>query len=91
MRLHSRCGFAKIPHRIENRDESADNRSDRRLMWYLYLDESGDLGFDFFARKPSRFFTVCILVLQGVDNNRRLLSAVKKTCRRKLYLSPPIG
>lgn len=56
-------------------------------MWYLYLDESGDLGFDFFGKKPSRFFTVCILVIQGVDNNRRLLSAVKKTCRRKLSRS----
>lgn len=56
-------------------------------MWYLYLDESGDLGFDFFGKKPSRFFTVCILVIQGVDNNRRLLSAVKKTCRRKLARS----
>lgn len=75
---------------MENKDESADNRSDRRLMWYLYLDESGDLGFDFFARKPSRFFTVCILALQGVDNNRRLLSAVKKTCRRKLSRSRPV-
>ena len=25
---------------------------------YLYLDESGGLGFDFFAKKPSRCFTV---------------------------------
>ena len=24
-------------------------------MWYLYLDESGDLGFDFVNKKPSRF------------------------------------
>jgi hypothetical protein len=36
---------------MENRDESADNRSDRRLMWYLYLDESGDLGFDFYHHR----------------------------------------
>lgn len=56
-------------------------------MWYLYLDESGDLGFDFFAKKPSRFFTVCILSVQGVNNNRRLLKAAKKTCRRKLSRS----
>lgn len=52
-------------------------------MLYLYLDESGDLGFDFFAKKPSRFFTVTILAVQGVENNRALLNAVKKTLRRK--------
>lgn len=75
---------------MERRDELAHIRSDRRLMWYLYLDESGDLGFDFFTRRPSRFFTVCILALQGMDNNRRLLSAVKKTCRRKLSRSRPV-
>lgn len=30
-------------------------------MWYLYLDESGDLGFDFVNKKPSKFFTVTII------------------------------
>jgi len=29
-------------------------------MWYLYLDESGDLGFDFVHKKPLNFFTVTI-------------------------------
>jgi len=53
-------------------------------MIYLYLDESGDLGFDFFAKKPSSFFTVAILSVNGVDNNRALINAVKKTIRRKL-------
>lgn len=53
-------------------------------MLYLYLDESGDLGFDFFAKKPSRFFTVTILAVQGVENNRALFKAVKKTIKRKL-------
>lgn len=53
-------------------------------MWYLYLDESGDLGFDFVNKKPSRFFTVTILALRGVQNNRRLDKAVKLTIRRKL-------
>ncbi len=27
-------------------------------MWNLYLDESGDLGFDFVNKKPSKFFTI---------------------------------
>ena len=53
-------------------------------MWYLYLDESGDLGFDFVNKKPSKFFTVMILALRGVDNNRKLSKAVKITLRRKL-------
>lgn len=53
-------------------------------MWYLYLDESGDLGFDFVNKNPSRFFTVTILLVKGVENNRALINAVKKTIRRKL-------
>src|SRR3989338_2318042 len=53
-------------------------------MWYLYLDESGDLGFDFVNKKPTKFFTVCILALSGVQTNRKLISAVKVTLRRKL-------
>ena len=54
------------------------------IVWFLYLDESGDLGFDFFNRKPSRFFTVAILALRDTGNNRALINAIKKTIRRKL-------
>lgn len=53
-------------------------------MWYLYLDESGDLGFDFVNKKPSKFFTVAILALRGQDNNRKISKAVKFVLRRKL-------
>jgi hypothetical protein len=53
-------------------------------MWFLYLDESGDLGFDFVNKRPSKFFTVAIVAIQGVDRNRQLINAVKKTLRRKL-------
>lgn len=56
-------------------------------MWYLYLDESGDLGFDFVNKKPSKFFTVAILALSSVEANRKLIKAVKITIRRKL--NPP--
>lgn len=52
-------------------------------MWFLYLDESGDLGFDFFSKKPSRFFTVAILAVEGIDDNRKIIKAVRKTSRRK--------
>lgn len=53
-------------------------------MWYLYLDESGDLGFDFVNKQPSKYFTITILALRGSDVNRQLINAVKKTIRRKL-------
>ena len=59
-------------------------------MWFLYLDESGDLGFDFFGKRPSNFFTVTILALSGENNNRALLNAVKKTVRRKLPRRPSV-
>jgi hypothetical protein len=53
-------------------------------MFFLYLDESGDLGFDFFAKKPSKFFSVTVLTVDGIETNRRLINAVKKTIKRKL-------
>lgn len=53
-------------------------------MVYLYLDESGDLGFDFVTKNPSRYFTVAILVMKGAENNRKIIKAVKKTVHRKL-------
>ena len=56
-------------------------------MLYLYLDESGDLGFDFVNKKPSKFFTVAILFLNTTEANRKLIKAVKVTLRRKL--NPP--
>lgn len=53
-------------------------------MWYLYLDESGDLGFDFVNKKPSKFFTVTILALSTRESNRKLIKASRKTLSRKL-------
>ncbi len=53
-------------------------------MLYLYLDESGDLGFDFANKNPSRFFTITILAVQGQKDNQTIIGAVKKTLKRKL-------
>ena len=53
-------------------------------MLYLYLDESGDLGFDFITKKPSKYFVVTILYIDGQQNNRFLINQVKKTLARKL-------
>jgi hypothetical protein len=54
------------------------------IMWWLYLDESGDLGFDFVNKKPSRFFTICILATSRPETNRVFKCAVKRTLRNKV-------
>lgn len=53
-------------------------------MIYLYLDESGDLGFDFFAKKPSKYFTVTVMMVRGMENRKRISKAVKRTLQKKL-------
>src|SRR3990167_10827466 len=53
-------------------------------MLYLYLDESGDLGFDFVNKKPSGFFTICILVVKGMESRKRIVKMIERTLRRKL-------
>ncbi len=54
-------------------------------MLYLYLDESGDLGFDFITKKPSKYFTVAVLAIHGQENNQAFINAVKRTVKRKLH------
>jgi len=54
-------------------------------MLFLYLDESGDLGFDFVNKCPSSFFVVCILEIEGQDENKRLSKSVKLILRRKSH------
>ena len=56
-------------------------------IWYLYLDESSDLGFDFVSRRPTKFFTIAILVIQSHELDRKLAKQVKVVLRRKL--NPP--
>ena len=53
-------------------------------MWNLYLDESGDLGFDFVNKKPSKHFIVTIVAVSSEEQNRQIIKAVKKTLKRKL-------
>ena len=53
-------------------------------MWFLYLDESGDLGFDFVNKKPSKFFTITVLAIHGTKSNRQLTKSIRKTIHRKL-------
>ncbi|MCX8093719.1 MAG: DUF3800 domain-containing protein [Candidatus Goldbacteria bacterium] len=51
-------------------------------MQYLYLDESGDLGFDFVNKKVSKFFTITILSLNNDEDNKKLKNAIIKTKKR---------
>lgn len=53
-------------------------------MWYLCLDESGDLGFDFVNKKPSRYFTICLLATSDPKAYYTIRRAIKKTLRRKV-------
>ena len=50
--------------------------SDDKLMPYIFLDESGDLGFNFKKKKTSRFFVVTCLFIK---NKRAIEKIVKKT------------
>lgn len=52
--------------------------------WFLYLDESGDLGFDLSKLGRSRYFTICLLAVSGQTRNKAISKAVEKTIRRKL-------
>jgi hypothetical protein len=38
--------------------------------WFLYLDESGDLGLDPDKQGRSRYFTICILAVSTTTRNR---------------------
>jgi hypothetical protein len=53
-------------------------------MWHLYLDESGDLGFDFENKNPSRHLTVCILATSRDETVARIRTAVRRTLRNKV-------
>lgn len=64
-------------------------KNDKKIksMWHLYLDESGDLGFDFVNKRPSKFFTITIVAVSSIEANRKLHKAVSLTLRRKLNKS----
>ena len=51
---------------------------------YLYLDESGDLGFDFKNKKPSRFFVITLLALTEAKAVKIINKAVSRTLDKKL-------
>jgi hypothetical protein len=50
---------------------------------YIYLDESGDLGFDFANKKPSRYFVMTALVCKNKQSSQIILQAVRRTLKNK--------
>lgn len=52
---------------------------------YLYLDESGDLGFDFTNKKPSKFFIITLLICDDKQSNQLIKKAVERTLKNKVY------
>lgn len=51
---------------------------------FIYLDESGDLGFDWNKAGTSRYFTITLLVCDSVAVMQEFQTAVKRTLRRKI-------
>lgn len=50
----------------------------------IYLDESGDLGFDFKNTKTSQFLIIALLVCYDQDANANTLRSIKKTLKNKV-------
>lgn len=54
------------------------------MSWHLFLDESGDLGFDFENKRPSKYLTITILAISQRSATDAIRCAVKKTLKRKV-------
>ncbi len=51
---------------------------------YIFLDESGDLGFDFDNKKPSHKFVITLLICHSKDAVDAFRTAVRRTLKNKL-------
>ncbi len=51
---------------------------------FIYLDESGDLGFDFNKRKTTKKFVITLLVCNSDTARKELTKAVRRTLKNKL-------
>ncbi len=50
----------------------------------IYLDESGDLGFDFENKSPSHYFVIAVLVCKDAVMDKQLQKAISRTIKNKL-------
>lgn len=53
-------------------------------MYYLFLDESGDLGFDLRKRGSSNYFVITFLLVKGNRERKALENAVERTIKSKV-------
>jgi hypothetical protein len=51
---------------------------------YIYLDESGDLGFDFSKKGTSEKFTLTLLVCDSLQAKKALKKAISRTVKNKI-------
>lgn len=51
---------------------------------FIYLDESGDLGFDWSKPRTSAYFVITLLVCESKEVTEQFKSAVKKTLKNKI-------
>jgi hypothetical protein len=52
---------------------------------YIYLDESGDLGFDFIDKNPSSHFIITLLVCDNQDAAKIIKKAAERTIKNKIH------
>jgi hypothetical protein len=57
---------------------------------YIYLDESGCLGFDFNKQGTSRFFVITLLVIYSDDDNKKMLKMVERVIKNKISRRKPV-
>ncbi|MDI6794080.1 MAG: DUF3800 domain-containing protein [bacterium] len=50
---------------------------------YIYLDESGNLGFDFSKKETTDFFVVTLLITKTFMVNRHIQKAIERTIKTK--------
>lgn len=48
---------------------------------HIFLDESGDLGFDLSKSGTSRYFVITLLVCEDLQTQNGIISAVKRTLK----------
>ena len=52
---------------------------------FIYLDESGDMGFNFDQRSPSKHFVITLLVCFDQNAENHIKRTVRKTLKNKLH------
>lgn len=53
-------------------------------MKYIYLDESGDLWFDFENKSPSKYFTITIVLVKDLKSNKQIKKEIETVLKRKI-------